>query len=334
MPLESLPDLPGFAHAVLAEAAGARPHVLAEIGTDEGTADAVLAWGRRAGAVAADRDLALDDVIVTTDRAHHLLRALPGADGVWVYLRVHRDGGNLALARRRLTALTATAGPAAHPTPAANPGPARPAELPAGPSSTETSRGPSPEPSAAPPPARRSNPWPVRVPSTTRSPAASSMPPPTSGPATPVGTAALAPAALPAPAPAPNRPDTPNRPDRPSRAAPVSAPAAAPVFRTSPPRSAAPPTPPPTPPPTLPAPRRPAPADTLPAGPAPPADEDAAPPPDSAGVLGQRWRTDPETLRRVLAGLLRLGRTPHPALAGSPETTTRSPGATPTRRNP
>ena len=90
----------------------------------------------------------------------------------------------------------------------------------------------------------------------------------------------------------------------------------------------------------LPAPRRP-PGASLPAAvrnPAPVATDDDAgpsPPRDSAGVLGQRWRTDPETLRRVLAGLLRLGR-PQAALAGStPETTTtRSPGATPTRRNP
>ncbi|MDD7964660.1 hypothetical protein [Actinomycetospora lemnae] len=90
----------------------------------------------------------------------------------------------------------------------------------------------------------------------------------------------------------------------------------------------------------LPTPRRP-PGASLPAAarnPAPAAtegDRGPSPPRDSAGVLGQRWRTDPETLRRVLAGLLRLGRAPQAALAGTtPEPTTRSPGATPTRRNP
>ncbi|WP_345416292.1 hypothetical protein, partial [Actinomycetospora chlora] len=58
---------------------------------------------------------------------------------------------------------------------------------------------------------------------------------------------------------------------------------------------------------------------------------------DSAGVLGQRWRSDPDTLRRVLAGLLRLGRPPQAVLTATadvPTTTPRSPGATPTRRNP
>ncbi|HSK57747.1 MAG TPA: hypothetical protein VK935_01715, partial [Actinomycetospora sp.] len=92
--------------------------------------------------------------------------------------------------------------------------------------------------------------------------------------------------------------------------------------------------------PALPAPRTAGPVER-PAG--PPASAPPAPPAgagwrttvrDSAGVLGQRWRTDPETLRRVLAGLLGLRAGPR-AIAAHPEpTTTRSPGATPTRRNP
>ncbi|CAA9251049.1 MAG: hypothetical protein AVDCRST_MAG54-1988, partial [uncultured Actinomycetospora sp.] len=66
-------DLPGLTHACLLDATDGR--VLAAIGADEGTAAAVLAWGRRADAVATDRGRALADLIITTDAAHHLLRA-------------------------------------------------------------------------------------------------------------------------------------------------------------------------------------------------------------------------------------------------------------------
>ena len=112
--LEPLRDLPGLAHACLLDEGG---HVLAEIGTDGGTAGAVLAWGGRADGVASDRGLALEDVIVTSDAAHHLLRAVDGAPsrGSWVYLRVDRERGNLALARRRLAAVAVPAGGTAHP---------------------------------------------------------------------------------------------------------------------------------------------------------------------------------------------------------------------------
>lgn len=220
--LEPLRALPGVAHALLIETDGGTGRggrrVLAEVGADEGTADAVLAWARHAGAVAVERELALDDLIVTSDVAYHLLRALggPPARGPWVYLRVHRDGGNLALARRSLARLGGRA-------------------------SATTTR----------------------------------------------------PASAPGPTPTPGR-------------------ATAPV-------------------PPLPSPRRPTAPAALPAGPTPPADREPDPPGDSAGVLGQRWRTDPETLRRVLAGLLRLGRAPRSAGAAGPApTTTRSTGATPT----
>ncbi|WP_133828811.1 hypothetical protein [Actinomycetospora succinea] len=339
--LASLQDLPGLAHALVTDTDpdGHDRRVVDEIGTDEGTAAAVLAWGRRAAAVAGDRDLALDDVIVTTDTAHHLLRAVGVPATGWVYLRVRRDDGNLALARRRLAALTSPQAPAASRPPV----PAGPAELPAGPSSTsasaDRSRGPSPAlsatPSAAPPGAARSNPWPDRVPPPIRPPAAS----PTStstGPAT--STAATvrgAPAALPAPPAPPSISRPPAQAPAPPAArpwAPRPDPAPAPSRDTS---AAPPPTRElPATVPELPWPRRPPAASDLPAGPIPePADAEL--PKDSAGVLGQRWRSDPETLRRVLAGLLRMGRTPQAALAGSPEkTTTRSPGATPIRRNP
>ncbi|MFC5138783.1 hypothetical protein ACFPK1_11115 [Actinomycetospora rhizophila] len=335
--LASLRDLPGFAHALLTDTdpEGHDRRVVAEVGTDEGTAAAVLAWGRRAAAVAGDRELALDDVIVTTDAAHHLLRAVGAPVTGWVYLRVHRDGGNLALARRRLAALTTPHAPAASRPPA----PAGPAELPAGPSSTSAPRAPS----AAPPLAARSTSWPSRVPPTNRPPAAT----PTSVPARPAGpTAALAPAALPAPSSPPATARTPAPAPARSTATPWAPRPALSSTRQDTPQDTpqdAPSAPSPTREvpeiaPELPRPRRPPAASALPAVPAPPADgtgDEPGAPKDSAGVLGQRWRSDPETLRRVLAGLLRLGRTPPAALAGGPEsTTTRSPGATPTRRNP
>lgn len=240
--LPALRDLPGFAHALITDTGpdGRDRRVVAEVGTDEGTAAAVLGWGRRAAGVAADRDLALDDVIVTTDTAHHLLRAVgspeTGPTG-WVYLRVHRDGGNLAQARRRLASLTGSRTPAAPPIspPAATP--------------TGTPTAPSP--------------------------------------------AARAPVALPAASgpPAPAR--SPESASPPTRQVPATAP-------------------------ELPGPRRPPAASAMPAVPTRTAEGRPELPKDSAGVLGQRWRSDPDTLRRVLAGLLRLGRAPQTALAGTP----------------
>lgn len=312
--LDPLADLPGLAHALLTDtdAEGHDRRVLAEIGTDEGTAAAVLAWGGRAAAVAHDRDLALDDVIVTTDAAHHLLRVVGSG---WVYLRIRREDGNLALARRRLAALASARTPAAS---------RLPAELPAGRSSTPEASAPAP--STTPPAAVRSTSWPNRTSPPIRPPAVT----PTSvsaGPAT--STAALAPAALPAPPSGPSTPSRPpTRPSAPPWASPPSGSSRGPSA-PSPAREL------PGTAPELPSPRRP-PGASVPPPPAPPARDEAPDlPQDSAGVLGQRWRSDPETLRRVLAGLLRLGRTPRTALAGTPEApTTRSPGATPTRRNP
>jgi hypothetical protein len=280
--LEPLRDLPGVTHARVVDRSG--DHVLAEIGADSGAAAAVLAWGRRAGAVAGDRELAIDDLIVTSDVAHHLLRALddPSAPGAWVYLCVRRDQGNLALARRRLATV-------AHP-------PAAPALPPA---TTPSAAARSARPAASP--TSRSTPTPVRLPPTTPAPVGMPARPPAASPApTPVAASPVltAPAATPAALPAPRRPP----------GAPTPAPMPAPM-------------------------PAPTPAAAVPA--APPAED--VPRRDSAGVLGQRWRTDPDTLRRVLAGLLRLGRPPQAALTAAgdaPITTPRSPGATPTRRNP
>jgi hypothetical protein len=264
-------DLPGLTHACLLDAHDGR--VLAATGADEGTAEAVLAWGRRADAVATDRGRVLDDLIITTDAAHHLLRAVGGsAQPAWVYVRVRREDGNLARARRQLAAVTTVPAQPALPAPLWSGD--RPAAVPF-PRRTPTGAGPSARPWASPPAASPAAPVPTPVP-------------------TAIPTAAIPTTAVPTAAP----------------------PAAVPV---------------------LPAPRT---ARTVgsPASPASPQSAGAGwrtTVRDSAGVLGQRWRTDPETLRRVLAGLLGLGPGPQKAIAGRPDpTTTRSPGATPTRRNP
>ena len=294
--LEPLHDLPGLTRARLVDASG--NHVLADVGDDDArddTVGAVLDWGRRAAAVAVDRELVLDDLIVTTDVAHHLLRRLdtPSAPGAWVYLRVRRDQGNLALARRRLAAVGTVR------TLALEPGRATPAPEPAriGPSRRPTS--------AAIPAAASPVSTPVSTPGSTPvpSPVSTPVPTPPSLPSTrarrPSATSPTAPTAPTAPWPtrAPGR--TPTAPD--------PAPVATPLAPA-----------PPAPPPSLPGPRRPA-AAAAPPEPVP--FPDPAPRrvlPDSAGVLGQRWRSDPDTLRRVLAGLLRLGRAPQAALTGSP----------------
>jgi len=60
---------------------------------------ALLAWARRAAALPGPDGL--DDLVVTTDRAFHVIRlgTVAGVP-VWAYLRVDRKRGNLALARR------------------------------------------------------------------------------------------------------------------------------------------------------------------------------------------------------------------------------------------
>jgi hypothetical protein len=73
----------------------------------------LLTWAQRATALRGPDGL--DDLVVTTDRAFHVLRrtAVSGVP-VWTYLRVDRQGGNLALARRAVrTAGAARPGPPA-----------------------------------------------------------------------------------------------------------------------------------------------------------------------------------------------------------------------------
>ncbi|MHC1557518.1 hypothetical protein ACR9E3_01095 [Actinomycetospora sp. C-140] len=341
--LEPLHELPGLTRATLVDASG--DHVIADLGDDEDTRDdtvaAVLAWGRRAATVAVDRELVLDDLIVTTDAAHHLLRRLdtPAAPGAWVYLRVRRDQGNLALARRRLAAVgvvrTLALEPARTPAPdpvPRSPAPAAPA-IPAAAAPAIPAAAPVSAPVSAPMSAPMSAPVsaPLSAPVSPSPPATRVRRAPTTSVPAPV------PARTPASSPASAVPASPSAPSAPSAPWPTRVPGRTrPTADAAPLAAAA-----PAGPPVLPAPRRP-PGPSVPAAapaePVPPLD--AAPrrvTPDSAGVLGQRWRSDPDTLRRVLAGLLRLGRTPQPALTGAPEgtdptTTPRSPGATPTRR--
>ena len=146
--LHGLLGLPGATYACVVERDSGR--LLAEVGRAEGgTGDhegavphSVVRWGTALAALfdSTPGD-ALDDVMVTGRRSYHLVRAL-GADAgpdsaVLVYLRLDRARANLAAARRELANVRLGVGAPA-PAPA-RPGPAR-AEPPArpGPARTET----------------------------------------------------------------------------------------------------------------------------------------------------------------------------------------------------
>ncbi len=104
--LGALLAVPGVRYACAAD--GATGQRLDERGEDAGTALAVLEWGRRIASVSHARGRDLDDLMITSATAYHLLRPVPaGAAGtVWVYVRAARDGGNLAATRRVLAGLT------------------------------------------------------------------------------------------------------------------------------------------------------------------------------------------------------------------------------------
>ena len=74
---------------------------------DAGAAGLVLGWGRDVRAVSRSRARDLEDLMITSSSAYHLLRrvAVDGAEPAWVYVRVGRAEGNLALTRRRLAML-------------------------------------------------------------------------------------------------------------------------------------------------------------------------------------------------------------------------------------
>lgn len=113
--VESLAELPGAEYVLTVDADGDR--VLGEAGGPPGSDLAVLDWGRRVAAVARERRQALDDLVLTTERAFHVVRLVPvdGAapeDGsAWVAVRIDRARGNLAVARRAVAATGAAAAP-------------------------------------------------------------------------------------------------------------------------------------------------------------------------------------------------------------------------------
>lgn len=97
--VRALTAVPGSTHAaVVDERSGALLAESGPVGSDT-PLTALLTWARRTTARPGPGDL--DDLVVTTDRAFHVLRRRT-ADGapVWTYLRVDRSRGNLALARR------------------------------------------------------------------------------------------------------------------------------------------------------------------------------------------------------------------------------------------
>jgi hypothetical protein len=214
--LQELLNIRGVTYCCLAD--GVMGNVLDSAGTEErdepGVPIAVLGWGATAAgflsAAAADE---LDDLILTTRRAYHLVRQFEdGAAGhpLVIYLRLERNRANLALARRELAAVRlwpGLAGAGARSVPALPPGtgapPAPPARLSGGgntfasiPSSQVNRPTPLLMPKSAPAPEMRSAPsgGPPR-PSPTRRP--SPVPRGGPGPSPPISSEA-GPAAAPA----------------------------------------------------------------------------------------------------------------------------------------
>jgi hypothetical protein len=102
--LVALRDLPGARYVLVVDASGER--VRGELGGPPDADLAVLSWARRLADVSRERGRAMEDVVLTTESAFHLVRSVPGVgEDVWVALRIDREHGNLALARRALAAL-------------------------------------------------------------------------------------------------------------------------------------------------------------------------------------------------------------------------------------
>jgi hypothetical protein len=152
--VRALAAVPGSTHAaVVDERSGA---LLAESGSagSDTPLTALLTWARRTTARPGPGDL--DDLVVTTDRAFHVLRRRTAGGGpVWTYLRVDRSRGNLALARRAAATAAAPARPpASRPVGLRSGLPKRPpTALPAAPRAVGSHPPPPPIPSTAPAPA-------------------------------------------------------------------------------------------------------------------------------------------------------------------------------------
>jgi hypothetical protein len=143
--VEGLAELPGAEYVLAVDADGDR--VLGEAGGPPGADLAVLDWARRVASVAHERRHALEDLVLTTERAFHVVRLVPvdpeaPDDGsAWVGVRIDRARGNLARARRAVAGTGAAAAPS------------RPRALPvAAPDSHRPSPRFAPFPSAAPSP--------------------------------------------------------------------------------------------------------------------------------------------------------------------------------------
>jgi hypothetical protein len=134
--VEGLAALPGAEYVLAVDAEGDR--VRGEAGGPP-TADlAVLTWARRVATASRERRHALEDLVVTTERAFHVVRLVDpdgrGSGAAWVSVRIDRERGNLASSRRALAGLG---------TPGSS---SRPRALPAGPSDPQRSSSRPPEP--------------------------------------------------------------------------------------------------------------------------------------------------------------------------------------------
>lgn len=136
--LSGLAGLPGTESVAAFDASTSA--VLFERGEPAGqVVDAFLDWAGHRAAVSVARGRPLEDVIVTTSSAHHLLRlaAAPVGRPVWVYVRLRRPRGNLGITQRHLADLgrdleSATGGPTAiQPVPRPTSGAALSADVPA-----------------------------------------------------------------------------------------------------------------------------------------------------------------------------------------------------------
>ncbi|WP_300011809.1 hypothetical protein [Pseudonocardia sp.] len=183
--LQELLRLPGATYSCVLEHATGQ--LLVEAGRDAGDAATVLRWGRSATEfLAADGD-ELDDVMMTSRRAYHLVRRIVGEtpqEPLLVYLCLDRNRSNLALARRELAQIRV---PRPAPDPAPEPGDAAAhvastAQMPAREPAALPRRVPAPVPPPPPPvpmpalvrrvpapvrpaaAAQRPRPWPGSVP--------------------------------------------------------------------------------------------------------------------------------------------------------------------------
>jgi len=304
--LQTLLRLPGATYACVVERDSGR--VLAELGGGEagaGDSEGVVPYSvpRWGTAVAAMFDSTsgdeLDDVMITGRRSYHLVRPLDAGGAVLAYLRLDRSRSNLAAARRELAAVRLSGGPAVADRPSA----ARTRdEAPSGTrllvGSTSPARSTSIPASLAPP----TTPFGGLRSSAAAAPVSRSAAPGSAGAAGAasgsargagrgrVGSSATRPTAparartrVEAAAPAPSAVAAPSRPSG-------DAARQIPLPRRSPGRTEA-------------GPGRRSEARSRGAAVAEPAPEGFAVP----SVLGQSWAQDPGTLRRLLAGLRRMG---------------------------